>query len=39
LINLKKGGVLMLEIDEVIKPGQCMLSWLMEPRQINPKAE
>ena len=24
----------MLEIDEVIKPGQCMLSWLMEPKQL-----
>lgn len=34
LINLKKGGVLMLQVDEVIKPGQCLLSWLMEPRQI-----
>lgn len=34
LMNLKKGGVLMLEIDEVIKPGQCILSWLMEPKQI-----
>jgi phosphohistidine phosphatase len=34
LINLKKGGVLMLEVDKVIKPGQCTLSWLMEPHQI-----
>lgn len=33
-INLKKGGVLMLEIDGVIKPERCMLSWLMEPRQL-----
>ncbi len=33
-INLKKGGVLMLEVDEVIKPGRCLLSWLMEPKQI-----
>lgn len=33
-INLKKGGVLMLEIDEVIKPGQCQLSWLLEPCHI-----
>ncbi len=30
-INLKKGGALMLEIDKVIKPGRCILSWLMEP--------
>lgn len=31
LMNLKKGGVLMVEVDEVIKPGKCVLSWLMEP--------
>lgn len=37
LIHLKKGGVLMLEIDEVIKPGHCLLSWLMEPTQIIQK--
>ena len=34
LLNLKKGGALKLEIDGVIKPGECMLSWLMEPKQI-----
>jgi phosphohistidine phosphatase len=34
LMNLKKGGVLMLEIDKVIKPGRCVLSWLMEPKHI-----
>lgn len=34
LLNLKKGGVLKLEIDEMIKPGECKLSWLMEPKQI-----
>lgn len=35
LINLKKGGILMLEIDQKIKPGQCILSWLMKPKQIS----
>jgi len=34
LMNLKKGGMLMLEIDEIIKPGQCVLAWLMEPKHI-----
>lgn len=34
-IKLKKGGVLMLEIDKVIKPGHCMLSWSMNnPRSL-----
>lgn len=33
-INLKKGGALMLETDKAIKPGQCTLSWLMEPKQM-----
>lgn len=33
-MNLKKGGVLMLEIDKVIKPGRCTLAWLMEPKHI-----
>lgn len=33
-LNLKKGGVLMLEIDKEIKPGKCMLSWLMEPKHM-----
>ena len=36
-INLKKGGILMLEIDEVIRPGRCVMSWLMEPNQIIKK--
>ncbi|MBA2728071.1 MAG: phosphohistidine phosphatase SixA [Parachlamydiaceae bacterium] len=31
---LKKGGALMLEIDRTIKPGNCLLTWLMEPKQI-----
>lgn len=31
LLNLKKGGVLMLEVNEVIKPGRCLVSWLMQP--------
>jgi phosphohistidine phosphatase len=35
LINLKKGGVLMLEVDKTIKPGKCTLSWLMEPKQLK----
>lgn len=34
LISLKKGGVLKLEMDGVIKPGKCTLSWLMEPSQL-----
>jgi phosphohistidine phosphatase len=37
LMNLKKGGILMLEIDEVIRPGRCILSWLIEPKQIIKK--
>ncbi len=37
LMNLKKGGVLMLEVDGLIRPGRCMLSWLMEPKQIIQK--
>lgn len=37
LIYLKKGGILKLEIDEVVKPGGCKLSWLMEPAQIIQK--
>lgn len=37
LMNLKKGGVLMLEIDQVIKPGKCTLSLLMEPKHIIPE--
>lgn len=34
LLNLKKGGVLMLEVNEVIEPGKCVLSLLMQPRHI-----
>lgn len=33
-INLKKNGVLMLQINEVIKPKRCSLGWVMEPRQL-----
>lgn len=33
-IRLKKGGVAALEIHGSIKPGQCILSWLMEPGQL-----
>ena len=32
-VNLKKGGILMLEVDKVITPGGCRLSWLMEPKK------
>lgn len=33
-ITLKKGGVVMLEIDEIVKPGKCKLSWLSQPDHI-----
>ncbi len=33
-IKLKKGGVLMLEVEGTLKPGQCRLAWLMEPWQL-----
>lgn len=33
-IRLKKGGVLALEMDGELKPGQCKLAWLMEPWQL-----
>lgn len=33
-MKLKKGGVLMLEIEDVIQPGGCILSWLIQPSQI-----
>lgn len=33
-INLKKGAVLLLEIDQIIKPGNSKLMWLLEPRQL-----
>ena len=33
-ISLKKGGVLMLTIDKVIKPERCLLSWIMEPKHL-----
>jgi phosphohistidine phosphatase len=32
--KLEKSGVLKLEIDEVIMPQRCVLSWLMEPSQM-----
>jgi phosphohistidine phosphatase len=31
-INLNKSGVLRLEIEKIIKPGQCILSWLIDPK-------
>ena len=34
-IKLKKGGVLALEVDGAVKPGQCKLAWLMEPWQLE----
>jgi len=34
-IRLKKGGVLALELDGALKPGQCKLAWLMEPWQLE----
>jgi len=33
-ICLKKGGALMLEIEKALKPGNCTLAWLMEPKHI-----
>ncbi|MBA3816634.1 MAG: phosphohistidine phosphatase SixA [Parachlamydiaceae bacterium] len=33
-INLKKSGVLKLDVDKVIKPKRCALAWLIEPRHI-----
>jgi phosphohistidine phosphatase len=33
-IRLKKGGVASLEIDEAIKPGQCALTFLMQPEHL-----
>lgn len=33
-IDLKKGGIIKLEVDEVIKPGKCILSLLMDPKHI-----
>lgn len=33
-INLKKGGVLVLEINKVIKPNQCKLSLLIQPKYL-----
>jgi phosphohistidine phosphatase len=33
-IKLKKGGVLKLEMEGALKPGQCSLAWLMEPWQL-----
>ncbi len=34
-INLKKSGVIKLEINEVIKPAGCRLAWLMEPKYLT----
>ncbi len=33
-IDLKKGGIILLEIEESIKPGKSKLMWLIEPRQL-----
>lgn len=33
-INLKKSGIIKLEINEIIKPGDCKLLWLMEPKPL-----
>jgi phosphohistidine phosphatase len=33
-IRLKKGGVASLGIDGAVKPGQCLLVWLLEPGQL-----
>ncbi|HTY92142.1 MAG TPA: phosphohistidine phosphatase SixA [Methanocella sp.] len=34
-IKLKKGGILALEMEGALKPGQCKLAWLMEPWQLE----
>jgi len=34
-IRLKKGGILALEVDNMLKPGQSRLAWLMEPWQLE----
>lgn len=39
LITLKKGGVIKLDIDKVIKPGHCTLSLLMAPKIILEQAK
>ncbi len=33
-IRLKKGGVAALEVAGAVKPGQCVLAWLLEPGQL-----
>ncbi len=33
-INLKKGSVMLLEMDGPLKPGKCKLSWLLQPSQL-----
>ena len=33
-ITLKKGGIMALETEGALKPGQCKLAWLMEPWQL-----
>lgn len=35
LMTLKKGGVLKLDVQSVLKPGKCTLSWLVEPDQMT----
>lgn len=34
-INLKKGGIIKLETDKMIKPGHCIMSWLTEPTHLT----
>ena len=33
-IHLKKGGVIKIEVDHVLKPENCTLAWLLEPKHI-----
>lgn len=35
VIELKKGGVLMLEVEDTLKPGQCKLTMLIEPEHLG----
>lgn len=34
-INLKKGGILAMSVDGMLKPGTCKLEWLMGPAQLE----
>lgn len=34
LLTLKKGGILLLKVDDVVVPGRCVLTWLMEPEHL-----